>query len=319
MTSAAGCLYKEGISLLDMSLDGSLHTQSAPSPCTPPPGSPAQSSSSRHRSWCFTQNNYALSDCDRIASIPCKYICYGKEVAPRTGTPHLQGYVHFTQAKSFAAVAKLLPGCHLLVARGSGAQNRTYCSKGGEFFELGDCPGDSSVGGRMESARWDRCWEHAVRGEIDEIDTDQRVRYYTTLKKIGVDYMPAVKPLESTCGIWIFGLSGSGKTRSALARYPAAYIKPRNNWWDGYQNEPVVLIDDVDKYDVALGGKLKHWADFAPFIGEMKGASRRIRPSIVIVTSQYRIEDIWQDEETREALKRRFKLIEKLYGQDIIL
>lgn len=131
--------------------------------------------------------------------------------------------------------------------------------------------------------------------------------------------MPSVKPLERVCGIWIFGLSGSGKTRSALAQYPEAYIKPRNQWWDGYQSEPVVLIDDIDKFDVALGGKLKHWSDFAPFIGEMKGASRRIRPSKVIITSQYRIEDIWQDEETRDALKRRFKVIEKLYGQDIII
>jgi len=61
---------------------------------------------------------------------------------------------------------------------------------------------------------------------------------------------------------------------------------------DGYLDEPVVLLDDVDKFDRALGGRLKHWADFAPYIGEIKGGSRRIRPEKLIVTSQYTIEDI---------------------------
>jgi len=130
--------------------------------------------------------------------------------------------------------------------------------------------------------------------------------------------MPPVEPLGDVCGIWVFGASGSGKTRAVLGAYPTAFIKPRNTWWDGYQEEEVVLIDDIDKFDVALGGKLKHWADFCPFIGEFKGGSRRIRPRLVIVTSQYVIGDIWKDDETKEALKRRFRLIDKLPGVDIV-
>lgn len=131
--------------------------------------------------------------------------------------------------------------------------------------------------------------------------------------------MPAVEPLQSVCGIWLFGESGVGKTRAVLGAYPTAFIKPRNQWWDGYQEEEVVCIDDVDKFDVSLGGRLKHWGDFAPFIGEFKGGSRRIRPRLVIVTSQYVIGDIWKDRETIEALGRRFKLIEKLAGIDVVL
>jgi len=290
------------------------HPDSLPLPPTVP-----AAPSSRYRSWCFTKNNYALSDCDSITRIPCRYVIIGEEVAPTTGTPHLQGYISFDNAKSFSSVAGLLPGCHLLVARGSAAQNTVYCSKGGKVHSAGVCPSDSAVGGRMESARWDRTWASAICGAIDEIDADIRLRYYTTLKKVGVDYMPAVRALERVCGLWIYGDSGSGKTRSVLASYPQAYIKPRNNWWDGYQSEDVVLLDDVDKFDRALGGKLKHWADFAPFIAEIKGGSRRIRPILLIVTSQYRIEDIWDDSETLAALNRRFKVIEKKLGQDIIL
>jgi len=275
---------------------------------------------SRHRSWCFTLNHFDDADCRSIDSLACTYVIYGKETAPTTGTPHLQGYINFASGKTLRRVRQLLPGCHLSVARGTAAQNKVYCSKGGDFYERGICPAAPADSGSTERSRWDTAWSFAVTGNIEAIDADIRIRCYSTLTKIRTDFMPSVVPLESTCGIWIYGLSGCGKTRSVLRAFPTCYIKPRNNWWDGYQSEPVVCVDDMDKFDRALGGKLKHWADFAPFIGEFKGVgSRRIRPSKLIVTSQYKIEDIWEDEETRDALLRRFIVIEKVEGQDIIL
>ena len=131
--------------------------------------------------------------------------------------------------------------------------------------------------------------------------------------------MPPVERLGGPCGLWIFGLAGCGKTKSVLDQIPNAFPKPRNQWWDGYQREEVVLVDDVDRFDVKLGGRFKHWADAYPFIGEVKGGSIKIRPKQLIVTSQYRIEEIWEDQETREALLRRFIVVEKIIGQEIII
>lgn len=125
--------------------------------------------------------------------------------------------------------------------------------------------------------------------------------------------------LAGPCGIWICGQSGSGKTSSVYTQFPDAYPKPRSQWWDGYRDEPVVVLDDIDKFDVRLGGKLKHWADEYPFIAEAKGSSRKIRPVRLFVTSQYTIEEIWGDQETREALLRRFIVIEKKLGEEIYL
>lgn len=273
---------------------------------------------SRHRSYCFTWNNYP-EDISALAALPCRYIIYGKEVAPVTGTPHLQGYVSWAHPKSLSASRALLPGCHLSVARGTAHQNKVYCSKGGDVTERGECPLDAAAGGDLERARWDDFWALAKDGKIEEIDASERIRYYTTFKKIGVDYMPRVTSLNGTCGVWIYGQSGCGKTRSVLEAHPDCYMKPRNKWWDGYQREDVVLMDDVDRFDVALGGCLKHWSDFCPFIGERKGASEKIRPLKFIVTSQFTIEQIWSDLETRDALNRRFIIVEKVIGQNIII
>lgn len=279
---------------------------------------PVQNSRKRSRGWCFTWNNYP-EDLIALDSLECTYLVYGKETAPSTLTPHLQGYAYWKHAISLRQARKRLPGTHLLAARGTSAQNRDYCIKAGDFVEFGTQPLSSDDGGDMESDRWILAWTYAKSGAFEEIDADIRIRSYNTLKSIRMDYMLKAPSLPGTCGVWIYGASGCGKTRAVLNAYPDAYIKPRNNWWDGYQSEPVVLVDDFDKFDVKLGGKLKHWADFCPFIAEIKGGSLRIRPSRLIVTSQYKMEDIWQDEETLEALNRRFTVIEKIAGQDILL
>lgn len=286
-----------------------------------------QQANRRSRGWCFTWNNYPDDYRTTLDALVCRYVCAGEEVAPNTNTPHLQGYAYFATLKSLNQVRGLLPGCHLSAAAGNSSQNRLYCGKlrpeddepNAVFYERGDIPLTSAEKGDLERARYERAWTLAKAGDIETVDADIRVRLYSSLRRIERDFMPAVERLEAPCGVWIHGLAGSGKTRSVLDRYPDLYPKPRNQWWDGYQREPVVLLDDVDKFDVRLGGSIKHWSDAHPFIGEIKGGSIKIRPSKLIITSQYRIEDIWQDAETREALTRRFVVIEKITGQDIIL
>jgi len=275
--------------------------------------------SSRSRAFCFTWNNYPDSYQATLDSLEAKYYVVGKETAPTTGTPHLQAYVVWRNARSLSSVRGKLPGCHVSIARGNAQQNKDYCSKGGDFLEFGDQPLSREQIGRAEADRWAAAWTHAKSGDIENIDPDIRVRYYAAIKRIGQDYLPSVPPLDDVCGTWIYGQSGCGKTRAVLAAYPDCFIKPRNKWWDGYQREHVVLVDDIDIFDRQLGGSLKHWADFAPFVAEVKGTSQRIRPSKLIVTSQYTIEEIWEDQQTRDALLRRFTVLRKVKDIPLVL
>jgi len=273
----------------------------------------------RNRSFVFTKNNYTQDDETVLQAIQCKYVVYGREVAPTTGTPHLQGYISFDNPRTLNGIRTLLTGCHIEVARGTSLENFTYCTKGGDFFERGQRPLTQQEKGAGEKRKWDEIWDLAKQNKLEEIESQIKIRYYHTLKRVAQDHMVLPSALESVCGVWIYGSSGSGKSHSAITQNPGAYMKPRNKWWDGYQGEDVVILDDVDKFDVGLGGFLKHWGDKWPFIGEMKGGSRTVRPKKFIVTSQYQINDIWSDEETRVALNRRFKSIQKFPDQDIFV
>lgn len=108
----------------------------------------------RHRNFCFTFNNYP--DTELVDNLVCKYIAYSKEVAPTTGTPHLQGYVTFATVKSLNQVKALLPGCHVSVMIGSIAQNDVYISKVATMTERGDKPISNDNKGRAEAMRWQR-------------------------------------------------------------------------------------------------------------------------------------------------------------------
>jgi hypothetical protein len=66
---------------------------------------------------------------------------FGREIAPTTGTPHLQGYVHFERTKRLSGVRVLFPhGTHLEPRRGTPEQAADYCKKDGDFEERGVLP-----------------------------------------------------------------------------------------------------------------------------------------------------------------------------------
>jgi len=270
----------------------------------------------RHRNFVFTYNNYPNTEL--VDNVPCKYIAYSHEVGAN-GTPHLQGFITFATVKSKQQVISLLPGCHIEVMLGSITQNEDYCSKSGDLIERGEKPICNDNKGRAEQLRWQRAREAAKTGNLEEIDADIYIRCYNTLKNIAKDHQTKPAPIDVKC-FWIYGPTGTGKSHAVETKFPECYKKNMEDmkWFDGYQDEEVIYLEDIDKYQVKWGGMLKRLADRWPMQASIKGSMKYIRPKVVIVTSNVRIEDIWQDTGTLDPLLRRFKEIYKESQEQVI-
>jgi len=271
----------------------------------------------RSRNWCFRLNNYTDDEYVLIKNIECKYIVVGKEVG-ESGTPHLQGYVHFANAKAFTAVQKLIKRAHLEVMRGTALEASTYCKKDGVFFENGDHPKTAAYGGKMEQDRWAVAKSQAYESGDCEDPMISFLHYKACKNQLNKRLKLQVLPDTTERMRWYWGESGTGKSRAARTEFPNAYLKMCNKWWNGYLDQDVAIIDDIDpSHEVWIGAFLKEWTDHYRFQAETKGGTRVIRPKIIVVTSQYSIEQIFKDPETVTALERRFTMKhfkETLYG-----
>jgi len=260
---------------------------------------------SQSKNFAFTWNNYPTdSYLTHLEALPYRYFVIGREVAA-SGTPHLQGLIIFKTNQTLKKAIKLLPGCHVELCKSITA-SRIYCQKDGDFVEEGEFPMSAKEKGANEMQRWERARDLCKAGKVEEVDADIYMRMYRTCKEIAKDHMPAVESIDELNNEWIWGTSGVGKTRGVLARFPGAYLKTCNKWWDGYQGEPVVLIDDIDDSHKCLVHHLKIWGDHKPFLAETKGGMIKIRPERIIVTSNCPLE-VMAEEPHLAALKRRYK------------
>lgn len=121
------------------------------------------------------------------------------------------------------------------------------------------------------------------------------------------DHMKQPPPIDILDNHWVCGPSGCGKSLNARKTYPGAYYKMCNKWWDGYQNEETVIIEDIDENHKGLVHHLKLWADHGPFLAETKGGAITIRPKRIIVTSNCRLSEMAEGVHL-EALERRYEV-----------
>lgn len=104
-----------------------------------------------YKRWLFTINNYTDVDValftdggennvqiDKRVFGDIRRSVFGKEVAPSSGTPHLQGYVEFSKRVSLLRIKALHRTAHWEPARGTSIDNYRYCVKDGLFYTYGD-------------------------------------------------------------------------------------------------------------------------------------------------------------------------------------
>lgn len=258
------------------------------------------------RGWCFTLNNYVESDFQILRDASLDYVIVGREVGDQ-GTPHLQGYIYHAAKKSLKQLKRLLPRAHWEESKGTAQQNIVYCSKQNNFHEYGVRPASPTEKGARGAEKIASMWALAKKGKFEELPP-QNIK---TWEYIHQKYNTAPVDRPVLKNLWIQGPSGCGKSSWIRSQEIEFYNKPMSKWWDGYNNEEMVVLDDFDPaHGKFLGYFLKIWADHYAFNAEVKGGMLKIRPGIVCITSQYCIADCFEDEKTVEAVSRRFEVVD---------
>lgn len=261
------------------------------------------------KSWCFTINNPCWTDdCDVDAlKADAEYLVIGKEVGEQ-GTPHYQGFVILNSVKTLAGMKRLLPRAHLESRRGTAKQAADYCKKDGDIHvEHGELPQSAA---EKTKDMWKQLIAWAEAGEMDKIKDEHPaiyLRYLEKFRSLGRPPMAILPQLENE---WWYGPTGTGKSRKLWRDHPVHYAKQLNKWWDGYDGEEVVAIEEWAPKNECTASLLKIWADRYPFPAEVKGEKlNRIRPKKLIVLSNYSIEQCFTNVEDLEPIKRRFAVI----------
>lgn len=211
----------------------------------------------KSRNFIFTHNNYSEEDVEKYKNLKCSYIIFGYEIAPITGTPHLQGYIHFQNPRSFDAVRKEFKGAHITIPNGPPHAQREYCSKDGKFYERGSLPMSQIEKGQAGKQAWEDVKALAIAGDLDSIPGRYYVPFYRTLKQIADEhYKPEIdveldnlyewqndiisrleSPVDKRKIYWIWSENG-GVGKSTFARYLV-------------KNYSAILLNNAKSQDIA--------------------------------------------------------------------
>jgi len=274
--------------------------------------------STTSRFWCFTLHPKSYDD-GTTQTIPtslppkARYCVYQKERG-KDGKEHYQGYIEFNEAVSGGQrtewVKNFIPGGHTEIKYARREDARHYCMKPCSIeCNQSNCSEARSLGnGRID-------WENTQPTELGDLDDKQQGKR-TDIDEIK-DAIKDGATFEQVCEMnfgfamahsrslkdyiathtksrdyktevrIIYGDSGTGKSRWCRDTYPNAYWLSKsssgNVWWNGYNGQDVVIIDDF--YGWIPFDYMLHLMDRYPMTGETKGGVVNVRPKTLIITS----------------------------------
>ena len=275
----------------------------------------------RCREWVFRLSNPTIPGEEYSLSLVSKdnvrYFSFQLEIGD-SGTPHFQGYIEMIRSTRFNAMKELLGnGVWLDKRRGTRDQARAYTQKE-----------DTHVDGPWEGGEW-RDMAQGQRIDLEGAITTltelrdlnkvarahprEWVRFHRGFESLYARTQPK-RPIAPIKVVLLYGKTGTGKTRRAFEKWPNLHRKaPDTRWFDGYENQEEVLLDD-------FGGKVSKLSlnytlqllDIYHLDVEVKGSYRPLLAKRIVVTTNIHPR-LWYDytnrEEQYKALMRRFTSI----------
>lgn len=242
-----------------------------------------------------------------------RFLAYGQEKCPKTSKLHYQGFVYFINERSNKALCKHYR-MYMRLMMGTLADNEKYCSKDGKYTQFGEWP--------KQGQRKDLQQIH------EEIKSGKRVReirqetpmayhqYGRTMDKLEDDYLRTIKRTKRTQGYWYWGETGSGKTelaeKEANKLGSVYWYDEDNGWWESYEGETSIIIDEFRKGDISFAKILK-LTDKYPYRIKRRGRDPYpFTSEHVFITCPYHPKAAFETDEFNsiKQLERRFTIKE---------
>lgn len=247
------------------------------------------------------------------------YGVYQIEECPETKRDHIQGYFVFKKRKRISSIKKLIGdnSLHLEKRRGNHSEAKEYCTKDESRKQGPYVFGDDESLRVSKKRKLEDVRERLMSGasEVDIADEffglwcrySKAFQGYRALKQRPRDFKSEVRVY--------YGLSGTGKSRRATYEAGAsAYRKPLGEWWDGYDGESNVIIDDF--YGWLRFDELLRCLDRYSHRVPVKGGFVNFAPKLVIITSNVEPRQWYNEERINDlrftALTRRLDVIEEM-------
>jgi len=241
----------------------------------------------------LTLNNYTdaeLASYKDAMSTHCSWAILGREQG-ESGTPHLQGAGVLRKQMSFSTVRSLFPKAHLEIMAGEPMHSLEYCSKEDpEPWQHGNLP---TPGKRSDlHVVAELVQKGATLREVAQVHPTAIIKYSRGLSVLRSQLAHQRSPDKPPSVFWIYGTTGTGKTRAAWDYGCATYgedqtlILPDSTlqWFDLYDGQKCVIIDDFRSKKVNFSFLLRV-LDRYPLSVPIKGAYVNWIPECIIITT----------------------------------
>lgn len=248
--------------------------------------------------------NFVFTSFDKVTPMVGEhgvtYVIMGEEVCPTTGKLHLQGYAEMETSVRFGTLKKRYPTLHIEPRKGTQAQAIDYCKKDGKWSEVGT---PKAQGKRKDLDDLAEAIKNKVPMiEIAESNPSCYIRYHRGLEHYR--YVTQRDRSEPPVVEWRWGATGVGKTRGPFSRHQTegVYIKDGTAWWNGYENQEAVIIDDFD-------GKwpfrdLLRLLDRYPYQCQTKGGYVKFNSPYIYITCEWEPGHFWCGNALAQVMRR---------------
>lgn len=253
--------------------------------------------------WCFTLNNPRVNDHPTIwlKNIAKFGFQYEKGLME---TCHIQGWAVFDKKMRLNELKNLNSKCHWETMKGSLKSNEDYCSKKDGSISVYFTNSKVEKNSMLELKQ--NCEEEKDLKNVFEQNFALSCRYHAFIQKY---HGMMAKPREKlTVGLVIIGPTGCGKSAQIRHSFDVneTYWKPQGQWWDGYQQQRVVVFDEF--YSWTPYSELLRLLDRYPLKVQIKGSFVEFNSEIIIFTSNIHWDSWYSNIDNKTALMRRLSV-----------